>query len=70
MTMIDPDDDFEIASRAFNLFTSGERKKALEKFAQLRYQSVTDRFFEAVHFVIVSKTGGDTRSCSGQTGIR
>jgi len=45
-------DDFAISIRAFGLFTLAEQRKALERFAQLRYPSITDRFFEAVHQVI------------------
>lgn len=45
-------DDFELANRAFEQFTLAEREEALEEFARLRYPSIIDRFFEAVHRVI------------------
>jgi hypothetical protein len=41
------------ANRAFELFTLEERLRALERFAELRYPSIADRFFEAVHSVII-----------------
>jgi hypothetical protein len=46
------EDDFREANEAFNLFTLDERKQALERFAELRYPSIADRFFEAVYQVI------------------
>lgn len=48
-------DEFEMANKAFNLFTLAEREQALKEFAGLRYPSIRDRFFEAVHRVIVGK---------------
>ncbi len=48
--------DFRMAVRAFELFTLHEREQALEIFAKLRYPSVTDRFFEAVHRVIIESS--------------
>ena len=45
-------EDFELANRAFEMFTLAEREIALERFAVLRYPSIIDRFFEAVHQVI------------------
>lgn len=45
-------DDFQQANRAFDLFTLAEREQALEIFSRLRYPSIIDRFFEAVHQVI------------------
>lgn len=50
-----PFNDFVVANRAFELFTLAEREQALERFAELRYPSIVDRFFEAVHSVIKSK---------------
>jgi len=47
--------DFVMANRAFELFTLPERLRALEVFARLRYPSLVDRFFEAVHVVIREK---------------
>ena len=48
-------DDFELAAKAFGLFTLAEKQIALERFAQLRYPSIIDRFYEAVHEVIRNK---------------
>lgn len=45
-------DDFALANRAFELFTLPEREVVLREFARLRYPSIVDRFFEAVHVVI------------------
>lgn len=44
--------DFELADRAYGLFTLVEKRRALEIMATLRFASVTDRFFEAVSRVI------------------
>lgn len=49
------DEKFELAMRAFDLFTLAEREQALTHFAHLRFPSVRDRFFEAIHRVIASK---------------
>ncbi len=49
-------DDFETANRAFDLMTLPERKRVLVKFSDLRYPLITDRFFEAVHAVIVENS--------------
>jgi hypothetical protein len=53
------DDGFALANRAFELFTLAERERALERFASLRYASINDRFFDAVHFVIESRHAHD-----------
>jgi hypothetical protein len=45
-------EEFELANRAFQLFSSAEREAALEEFARLRYPSVVDRFVASVHKVI------------------
>lgn len=45
-------DDFVLANRAYEQMTMAERHLVLEEFARLRYPSVLDRFFEAVHTVI------------------
>lgn len=50
---MDRREEFEIANRAFELFSLPERHRALEEFGRLRYPSVIDRFTEAVHRVIV-----------------
>jgi hypothetical protein len=49
-------EDFQIANRAFELFTIEERMEALEEFARLRYPLVVDRFTEAVYRVIKKRT--------------
>jgi hypothetical protein len=57
--MTDPDrlapDDFERATRAFEMFTLSEKARALEEFARLQDPSIADRFFEAVYRVIAAK---------------
>lgn len=45
-------DESVMAWRAFDLFTQAERRRALEHFAQLKYPSIDDRWFEAVYRVI------------------
>lgn len=46
-------EQFEIATKAFGLFTLVEKLKALEMFAKLRrYPSIQDRFSEAVCQVV------------------
>lgn len=55
---MDTIEDFELANKAFDLFTLAERRRALDEFARLRYPSIVDRFFEAVHRVIKEKSGG------------
>jgi hypothetical protein len=47
-----PTFDFELADRAYQLFTLDEKRKALGIMAKLQYPCVTDRFFEAVSLVI------------------
>jgi hypothetical protein len=49
------EEEFVLANRAFEHFTLAERRLALEKFARLRYPSIADRFFEAVHQVILEQ---------------
>lgn len=49
--------DFELALRAFALFTVREQERALKIFARLEYPSVRDRFLDAVHAVIVEASG-------------
>ena len=46
--------DFELANRAYERMTLSERERVMERFAQLQYPSVLDRFFEAVHAVITA----------------
>jgi hypothetical protein len=53
LVMLSDLDAFEMACRAFALFTDAERLRALERFAGLRYPSIRERFIDAVHFVIV-----------------
>ena len=50
-------EEFETACRAFGLFSTEEKARAVEVFARLRYPSARDRFFEAVHQVITDPTG-------------
>ena len=50
------EEQFELANKAFTLFTLAERKLALEHFGALSYPSISDRFIEAVHRVIVQGT--------------
>jgi len=45
--------DFAQACRCFELFTLQERHRVLEEFARLSYRSITARFFEAVHRVVM-----------------
>jgi hypothetical protein len=45
-------EDFALANKAFDLMTLQERRFVLEQFSRLRYPSIADRFFEAVHSVI------------------
>jgi hypothetical protein len=56
------DSEFEIANRAFEMFTLAERLVALDRFSKLRYRSIADRFFEAVHSVIVDMNGERQKS--------
>jgi hypothetical protein len=58
-----PQQEFEHAMRAFDLFDIRERERALEIFAGLRFPSVRDRFFEAVHQVVT--TSPATRASHG-----
>jgi hypothetical protein len=60
------DEDFEIACRAFGLFTVAEKKAALEKMRTLRFASMSDRFFEAVHRVIVEGGSAEERRADDQ----
>ncbi len=46
--------EFELANKAFDIFTLAERKAALAAFAKLHYASVEEKFFDAVHQVIDS----------------
>lgn len=55
-------DDFEMAMRAFDLFTLREREAALEHFARLQYPSIRDRFHEAVYLVISDPRGQEPRT--------
>jgi hypothetical protein len=55
--------EFEHAMRAFDLFDIYERERALTIFAGLRYPSIQDRFFEAVHHVVT--TSPATRASHG-----
>lgn len=48
--------EFGLSNRAFDLFTLAERERALKRFSTLEYQSITDRFFDAVHWVINQKS--------------
>lgn len=48
-------EEFAHAMKAFDLFTLGERLRALHIFAGLSYPLVEDRFFEAVHRVITTQ---------------
>ena len=45
-------DDFELSSKAFGLMSAADRMEVLIRFSRLRYTSIIDRFFEAVHQVI------------------
>lgn len=45
-------DHFQIANRAFDVFTLDERREALEVFAGLEYARIEDRLMEAVYRVI------------------
>lgn len=54
-------EEFLLAMQAFDLFTLAERERALDRFAQLRYPSVTARFFEAVHSVIAARDQGERK---------
>ncbi len=56
------DEDFQIATRAFDLMTLTEKRLVLSEFALLRYSSVEDRFFEAVHRVVTEKNGRARRT--------
>lgn len=44
--------NFELALRAWDLFSTAEKRQALERYGQLQYARVEDRFFEAVYSVI------------------
>lgn len=50
--------DFELANNAFNLMSLQEREAVLKEFARLRYPSIADRFFEAVHVVVTEHRNG------------
>lgn len=50
------EEEFELATKAFCLMNTAERHVVLEQFSKLRYPSVPDRFFEAVHLVIAART--------------
>jgi hypothetical protein len=54
MATFDEGDDFRRAMKAFELFTTSERLRALHIFASLKYPSIEERFFEAVHRVILT----------------
>lgn len=43
---------FEMALRAFGMFTTDEKRSALSEFSTLRYKQIEDRLIEAVHRVI------------------
>ena len=47
------EENFDAACRAFTLFTPAERRRAVQRFAELRYPSAIARFTEAIHSVIV-----------------
>ncbi len=49
-----PQEEFQIANRAFEQFTLDEREMALREFATLQYPSVIDRFTECVYRIITS----------------
>jgi hypothetical protein len=50
------DDDFALACKVFDLFTSAQRAQALTVFARLRrFPCVRDRFFDAVYSVASGK---------------
>lgn len=53
--------DFKQAMRAFELFTLAEKRQALERYGQLHYDRVEDRFFEAVYATIqkMPRAGGE-----------
>jgi len=40
--------DFDLGNRAYALMTLDEKRQVLEIMARLRFEHVTDRFFEAV----------------------
>lgn len=42
-------EEFALAMRAFDVMTLAERLAVLTTMAGLRYPSIEDRFFEAVH---------------------
>lgn len=53
--------DFDLANRAYALFTLAEKRRALEIMATLRFPSVADRFFEGVVRVIKQNANRPTR---------
>lgn len=55
MTGDGPVYDFELANRAYALFTLDEKRQAIEIMATLRYPHATDRFFEAINRVIAAQ---------------
>lgn len=48
------DADFQLAMKAFDLFTLNERRIALRTFATLKYPHIEDRFLEAVNVTIAT----------------
>jgi hypothetical protein len=57
------DAEWTLANFAFDLFTLAQRERAFEHFATLRYPSIRDRFFEAVHFVIAESEQQKDATC-------
>lgn len=51
-------EEFELANKAFDMFTLAEREAALHEFASLRYPSINARFHEAVYRVVRKIQGG------------
>jgi hypothetical protein len=48
-------DDFSQAMDVFNLLGLDEKLAALREFSMLRFNSIEERFFEAVYRVITTK---------------
>lgn len=59
-------DDFEIADRAYAKMRRDQRLRVLTHFAALEFPSVVDRFFEAVHRVIIEGEPDATHAQSGE----
>ena len=57
------DQDFLQANLAFDRMQLHERERVLEEFAQLRYPSIKDRFFEAVYQTLQTMR---TKAVTGQ----